>query len=167
MTLQASHSRFVRILLLACFLSGAASLLFEVLWTRAFSFILGSTTQAAALVFAAFLTGLALGAWLFGSLSARLREPLRAYALLEVGIAFIALATGLILHYQADTIGVVTLDGAIRVEAQGIDRGRLPCPGAELVANIPGLLFERNRYISAAQTLFLQLDKPDFEAVDG
>jgi len=113
-TLQAFHSRFVRILLLACFLSGAASLFFEVLWTRAFSLILGSTTQAAALVFAAFLTGLALGAWLFGNLSARLREPLRAYALLEVGIAFIALATGLFLHYQADTIGAALGAGSTR-----------------------------------------------------
>ena len=114
MTLQAFHSRFVRILLLACFLSGAASLFFEVLWTRAFSLILGSTTQAAALVFAAFLTGLALGAWLFGNLSARLREPLRAYALLEVCIAFIALATGLFLHYQADSIGAALGAGSTR-----------------------------------------------------
>jgi len=113
-TLQASHSRVVKILLLACFLSGAASLFFEVLWTRAFSLILGSTTQAAALVFAAFLTGLALGAWLFGNLSARLREPLRAYALLEIGIAFIALTTGLLLHYQADTIGAVLGAGSTR-----------------------------------------------------
>lgn len=113
-TLQASHSRFVRILWLACFLSGAASLFFEVLWTRAFSLILGSTTQAAALVFAAFLTGLALGAWLFGNLSARLRDPLRAYALLEIGIAFTGLATGLLLHYQADAIGAALGTGSTR-----------------------------------------------------
>lgn len=87
-----------RILLLACFLSGAASLFYEILWTRAFSLILGSTVQATSLIFAAFLTGLALGAWLFGSLSARLKRPLRAYVLLEVGIAVVAVATGLILH---------------------------------------------------------------------
>jgi len=113
-TLPASHSRIVRILLLSCFLSGAASLSFEVLWTRAFSLILGSTTQAAALVFAAFLTGLALGAWLFGSLSARLRAPFRAYALIELGIAVSALATGLILHYQADAIGAALGEGTTR-----------------------------------------------------
>ncbi len=113
-TPQASHLQFVRVLLLACFLSGAASLFFEVLWTRAFSLILGSTTQAAALVFAAFLTGLALGAWLFGKLSAHLRDPLRTYALLEVGIAFVALATGLLLHYQADNIGAVLGVGSTR-----------------------------------------------------
>jgi spermidine synthase len=113
-TLPTPHAHIVRLLLLACFLSGAASLSFEVLWTRAFSLILGSTTQAAALVFAAFLTGLALGAWLFGSLSARLRAPLRTYALLEVGIAFTAVATGLLLHYQADTIGALLGVGSTR-----------------------------------------------------
>jgi predicted MFS family arabinose efflux permease len=96
--LQTSRSQVIRILLLACFMSGAASLFFEVLWTRAFSLILGSTTQATALVFAAFLTGLALGAWLFGRVSTRLRLPLRTYALLEVGIAFTAVATGLLLR---------------------------------------------------------------------
>jgi spermidine synthase len=113
-TLPASHRRVVRILLLSCFLSGAASLFFEVLWTRAFSLILGSTTQAAALVFAAFLTGLALGAWLFGNLAARLRAPFRAYALIELGIAVSALATGLILHYQADAIGAALGAGTTR-----------------------------------------------------
>jgi spermidine synthase len=103
-----------RILLLACFLSGAASLFYEILWTRAFSLILGSTVQATALIFAAFLTGLALGAWLFGSLSARLKRPLRAYILLELGIAVAAVTTGLILHHQADMIGAALGDGTTK-----------------------------------------------------
>ncbi len=103
-----------RILLLACFLSGAASLFYEILWTRAFALILGSTMQAASLIFAAFLTGLALGAWLFGSLSARLQHPLRAYVLLELGIAVVAVATGLILHYQADMIGAMLGGGTTK-----------------------------------------------------
>ena len=103
-----------RILLLACFLSGAASLFYEILWTRAFSLILGSTVQATSLIFAAFLTGLALGAWLFGSLSARLKRPLRAYILLEVGIAVAAVTIGLILHHQADMIGAALGDGTTK-----------------------------------------------------
>ncbi|MFT4518368.1 MAG: spermidine synthase [Halioglobus sp.] len=103
-----------RILLSACFLSGAASLFYEILWTRAFALILGSTVQAASLVFAAFLTGLALGAWLFGGLSGRLKQPLKIYALLEIGIACSAVATGLILHNQADAIGAALGDGALR-----------------------------------------------------
>jgi spermidine synthase len=103
-----------RILLLACFLSGAASLFYQVLWTRAFSLILGSTVQAASLIFAAFLTGLALGALLFGSLSGRLRNPLRAYVLLELGITVTAVATGLILLHHADALGALLGVGTTR-----------------------------------------------------
>tara|TARA_R110001599_G_scaffold353527_1_gene593601 strand:+ start:42138 stop:44399 length:2262 start_codon:yes stop_codon:yes gene_type:complete len=103
-----------RILLLACFLSGAASLFYQILWTRAFSLMLGSTIQAAALIFAAFLTGLAIGAWLFGRFSARLRRPLLAYVVLELGIAVAAVATGLILHHNADSIGAFLGDGATK-----------------------------------------------------
>jgi spermidine synthase len=94
-----------RFLILACLLSGAAGLMYEILWMRAFSLILGSTTQAAALTFAAFLTGLALGARLFGNFAGRLQKPMHAYALLEIGIALTAVSTGLILHFQADLIG--------------------------------------------------------------
>ena len=82
-----------RFLMLACLLSGAAGLMYEILWMRAFSLILGSTTQAAALTFAAFLTGLALGARLFGSFAGRLQKPMRAYAILEIGIALTAVST--------------------------------------------------------------------------
>ena len=102
-----------RFLMLACLLSGAAGLMYEILWMRAFSLILGSTTQAAALTFAAFLTGLALGARLFGSFAGRLQNPMRAYALLEIGIALTAVSTGLILHHQSDAIGAALGAGTI------------------------------------------------------
>ena len=94
-----------RVLLIACFASGAAGLMYEILWARSFALILGSTTQAAALTFAAFLSGLAIGAWLFGRLSDRLHQPLRAFALLEAGIALTAVTVGLLLHRNADIIG--------------------------------------------------------------
>ena len=104
-----------RFLMLACLLSGAAGLMYEILWMRAFSLILGSTTQAAALTFAAFLTGLALGARLFGSFAGRLQKPMRTYALLEIGIALTAVSTGLILHFQADVIGAALGAGTMHL----------------------------------------------------
>jgi spermidine synthase len=104
-----------RLLVCACFLSGAAGLMYEILWTRAFSLILGSTTQAAALTFAAFLTGLSLGAWLFGTFADRWQSPLRAFGLLETGIAFTAVSTGLILHHQADAIGAFLSAGTMHL----------------------------------------------------
>src|SRR5678810_358773 len=46
---------------LAFFASGAAALLFEVLWFRALGRVLGNTVWAGALVLTAFMLGLALG----------------------------------------------------------------------------------------------------------
>jgi spermidine synthase len=68
-------------LLFAC--SGCAGLMFEVLWTRQFSLVLGSTVQSGALVAGTFLFMLGLGARL-GSLLSRRGQPLLVYALLEL-----------------------------------------------------------------------------------
>ena len=59
----------------ATVLSGGAALVFQTLWIRAFELILGSTVYAAAAVFAAFLTGLALGAGGAGRLASRTVDP--------------------------------------------------------------------------------------------
>ncbi len=72
------------------FVSGMAALVYEVLWTRDLAYVFGASAQALSAVVAAFLAGLALGAWFAGR---RVRpEPgmLRAYALLEVAIAVTA-----------------------------------------------------------------------------
>ncbi|MFN8177605.1 MAG: fused MFS/spermidine synthase [bacterium] len=74
------------------FLSGAAGLLYEVVWTRLLVHTLGSTAQAVASVLAAFLGGLAVGAVSFGRRADRSASPLRFYAMLEAGIAVFALA---------------------------------------------------------------------------
>ncbi|PYR03368.1 MAG: hypothetical protein DMG00_26550 [Acidobacteria bacterium] len=76
------------VLLYAC--SGAAALVYEVVWTRLLTLQLGHTVAAASTVLAAFMGGLALGAWIAGSFDspvdsrARATAPLRAYATLEI-----------------------------------------------------------------------------------
>src|ERR1700693_2784655 len=69
--------------------SGAAALIYEVTWTRLLTLQLGHTVAAASTVLAAFMGGLALGAWLAGS---RSTLTLRAYAILELVVAASALA---------------------------------------------------------------------------
>jgi len=66
-------------------------LIYEVLWARMLGLVFGATTLAVSTVLAAFMGGLALGSALAGRLAARLRRPLRAYGLIEVGIAVYAL----------------------------------------------------------------------------
>lgn len=68
-------------------LSGVAALVYQVMWTRSFGLVFGSTTRAASAVLAAFFTGLALGSWLGGRLAAGRATALRRYAVAEFAIA--------------------------------------------------------------------------------
>jgi spermidine synthase len=72
---------------LAFFASGAAALLFEVLWFRALGRVLGNTVWAGALVLTAFMLGLALGGVLAARWAQRVRNPVRAFAAAEATVA--------------------------------------------------------------------------------
>lgn len=74
------------------FLSGAAALIYEVLWARQLGLVFGATTHAASAVLAAYMLGLALGAALGGRWADRAANPLRLYGLLEAGIGGAGLA---------------------------------------------------------------------------
>lgn len=66
------------------FLSGAAALIYEVLWLKELGRLFGVTAHAAATTLAVFFLGLAAGGWVWGTRSARARNPLRTYGLLEL-----------------------------------------------------------------------------------
>ena len=84
-------------LVAACFFfSGATGLIYEVLWARMLGLVFGATTLAVSTVLAAFMGGLALGSALAGRRGAAVRRPVRAYGLLEIGIALYALAVPLL-----------------------------------------------------------------------
>lgn len=71
----------------AFFLSGAAGLIFEIVWLRHLGRTLGATTVAVATTTAAYMGGLALGSHLGGKIADRLRRPLAVYGVLEVAVA--------------------------------------------------------------------------------
>jgi spermidine synthase len=58
--------------------------------------VFGGTTLAVSTVLAAFMGGLALGSTIAGRVAARLAKPLRAYGLIEIGIAAYALLVPII-----------------------------------------------------------------------
>ncbi|HEY3495429.1 MAG TPA: fused MFS/spermidine synthase [Polyangiaceae bacterium] len=68
-------------------LSGAAGLVDQVCFSKYLSYVVGATAYAVSAVLAAFMTGLALGAYLGGKVSERIRRPLFAYGVLEVVVA--------------------------------------------------------------------------------
>jgi len=74
------------------FLSGAAGLVYQVVWFRQFSQVFGVSTYAATAVLVTFLGGLALGGWWLGRAADRSAAPLRLYGLVEIAVGGAALA---------------------------------------------------------------------------
>lgn len=58
---QKKIERTDRMMLLVFSLSGAAALIYEIVWSRSLQFIFGSTIQTASAIFSAFLLGFSLG----------------------------------------------------------------------------------------------------------
>ena len=74
------------------FLSGATSLVYEVVWLRQLILIFGSTLFATSAILSTFMGGLALGAFLAGRIMDRTGgSPLRIYGVREIGIGVYAL----------------------------------------------------------------------------
>ena len=69
--------------------------------------VFGATTLAVSTVLAAFMGGLALGSALSGRLGSRIKYPVRAYGLLEIGIALYALAVPLLFSLVDNLYAVI------------------------------------------------------------
>src|SRR5882672_1434277 len=105
--------------------SGAAALIYEVMWTRLLTLQLGHTVAAASTVLAAFMGGLAAGAWIAGrtfisrddggAARDRPRTGLRTYAILEVIVAICALLLPFALAASAPALAWAYADGSAPV----------------------------------------------------
>ena len=74
------------------FLSGAASVVYEVAWTRSLGLVSGASHLAVTTVPAVYMGGQALGSALLGDRADRTDRPLRLYGLLEIGVGLSAVA---------------------------------------------------------------------------
>ncbi|MCZ8293981.1 MAG: fused MFS/spermidine synthase [Hylemonella sp.] len=74
------------------FVSGFCGLIYESIWSHYLKLLLGHAAYAQAVVLVVFVGGLALGAWLTGRLSERLRNPILLYAAAEIAVALISFA---------------------------------------------------------------------------
>lgn len=79
------------LLYFAFFLAGIAGLSYELIWVRYIGRIVGGATQAISATIAIFFLGLALGSWIGSIIFAKMKRPLRGYALLEIAIGAYAL----------------------------------------------------------------------------
>jgi predicted membrane-bound spermidine synthase len=86
-------------------LSGAAGLIYQVVWQSQLIVVFGDTTQAIGSIVSAFMVGLGLGGLVGGLIAPRLRHPLRFYGLVECAVGVLALLV---------PVGFSLIDGAYR-----------------------------------------------------
>src|SRR5688572_25133478 len=76
-------------------LSGAAGLIYEVVWARQLVLVFGNTTHAVSAILTGFFGGMAIGSAFGGRVADRVSRPLRLFGLLEISLALIVLVTPL------------------------------------------------------------------------
>jgi spermidine synthase len=92
-------------MLLLSFGSGVAALIYEVVWFQLLELVIGSTTVSLGMLLATFMGGLCLGSLILPRLASTQRQPLRVYALIELGIGVLGI---LVLHLAPLVGGVYT-----------------------------------------------------------
>jgi len=97
-----NYRRITNILILLFFLSGMCALIYEVVWEKMLVLVFGISTYSTTVILASFMGGLVLGSYIFGKFIDRVKQPLRIYGLLEIGIGLFAMATPWILAKLID-----------------------------------------------------------------
>ena len=85
--------RYTAVILAIFVLSGAAALIDEIVWSRQLVLVFGNTTQAVSAILAGFFGGIAIGSYAGGRIADRIRDPLRMYGFLELGLAVVVVVT--------------------------------------------------------------------------
>ena len=92
----------VRLFLVAAFVTGAASFVYEIAWIRMLSLVLGSSFHAFELMLSAFIAGLALGGlWIRRRIDG-IADPIRFSGIVQVAMGLAALATIFVYDYTFD-----------------------------------------------------------------
>ena len=81
------------------FLSGTAALVFQVLWVKQLSLVVGVEVYSVTVAVSAFFAGLALGGTLLGRFADRWQRPLLLYASLETAVAITGVTTTMALSH--------------------------------------------------------------------
>ncbi len=97
--------------IVACFfLSGAASLVLEVVWSRLLRLVFGTTTLAIATILVAYMAGLGIGGLLGGRIAGRVRNGVRAYGVIEIVVGLYALAMPFLFSFYPELARALLAD---------------------------------------------------------
>lgn len=123
---------------LLLFASGAASLVYQVLWIKQLTLVVGAEVQAVTTGVSAFFAGLALGGWMFGRLADRLEKPLRLYAWIELSAMVLAVGATFALAHSARPFA--TMQAHIGVLAWALPFALVGVPAILMGGTLPVLM---------------------------
>src|SRR6476469_9200656 len=89
--MSAAKTNLSRPLVWVFIASGAAGLIYQVVWSRELVLVFGNTSQAISTIVTSFMLGLGAGGYVGGRLAARSGNPLRLYGIVELLVAVVAL----------------------------------------------------------------------------
>lgn len=95
------------------FVSGAASLAYEVLWARMLSVQFGVSIFGAVVTVCAFMAGLGAGSLLGTRVRARVRHPLCCFAMLELGVGLFALLMPVVAQALSEELSALAQDVSV------------------------------------------------------
>jgi spermidine synthase len=129
-----------RPVLLMFLASGCAALIYEVVWLHLLRLVIGASSLSVGIVLASFMGGMFAGSFGFAKWVPRTRNPLRVYAVLELGIGICGLLMPLVLPFvrsvYADVAGHGPLGIALRALIAALSL--LP-PTAMMGATLPAV----------------------------
>jgi predicted membrane-bound spermidine synthase len=95
------------------FASGAAALVYQILWIKQLSLVVGVDVYAITIGVSAFFLGLAIGSAIFGRVADRVARPVRLYAVLEFGVAVLGITVTVMLPKTAHLFAAIEAEAGL------------------------------------------------------
>ena len=98
-------------MLLLAFGSGLAALIYEIVWFQLLELVIGSTALSLAVLLSTFMGGTCLGSLMLPRLVSVRRNPLRVYAVIELGIGALGILVLLLMPFVGSVYTAWSGDG--------------------------------------------------------
>jgi len=122
----------------ALFLSGIAALVYQTLWVKQLALVVGTDVHAVTIAVSAFFAGLAAGGYLFGRRADRSHQSILLFAIIEVAVAFLGVASTWALAVSARPFA--TLEAAAGPIAWLLPFALVGLPAAAMGGSLPVLV---------------------------
>ena len=103
-TLEPLPPLIARVMLVVFALAGGISMSYQVLWTRAYVIVLGSSTYSFTVILVTFLIGLSAGSAVISMLLSKIKRPLWVLGMTQLGVAIGAMVSFFVLEHLPELL---------------------------------------------------------------